>query len=207
MKTNYRWFAVMLGALGLTLSMVPTGAAQCLSGSQPPATHRSWHSRPGRLQLLPAAFVRVDDGDDHDENDASIVGFWHQKLISQGSAGIPDGTVLDDGLGQWHSDGTEILNSNRATISGDFCVGVWEKVSPNTYKLNHFALPYDSTGTVFVGPVNLRAVVTLAAGGKQYKGTFTLDQYDPTGKTMTSSAQGVITGTRITVESRPSNIF
>lgn len=97
MKASYRWLAVMLGALGLTLSMVPTGAAQCLSGSQPPAAQRDWHSYPERLQLLPAAFVRVDDRDDRDKNDASIVGFWHQKLISQGSAGIPDGTVLDDG--------------------------------------------------------------------------------------------------------------
>lgn len=72
-------------------------------------------------------------------------------------------------------------------------MGVWEKISPNTYKLNHFALPYDSTGTVFVGPVNLRAVVTVAAGGQQYSGTFTLDQYDPAGKIIASSAQGVIT--------------
>jgi hypothetical protein len=162
------------------------------------------YSHPGRIQLLPVAFLAKDD---RDNDDASIVGFWHQKLVSKGSAGIEDGTVLDDGLAQWHSDGTEILNSNRPTISGSFCLGMWEKVKERTYRLNHFPLPYDATGTVFVGPVNIRAEVTLTRDGNQYSGTFTYEQYDPTGKIVVGSAQGIITGTRITMNSKPPDIF
>jgi len=39
---------------------------------------------------------------------AAIVGFWHVKFISKGTGFIPDGTVVDMGFSQWHSDGTEI---------------------------------------------------------------------------------------------------
>jgi hypothetical protein len=206
MKINYRTPAGIFGVLAFALSFVPNCAAQCLGGFQPRLTHSNWHSQVGRVQLLPAAFVAKDDGD-NDKDDATIVGFWHQKLVSKGSTGIPDGTVVDDGLAQWHSDGTELLNSNRPTISGNFCMGVWEKTGRHTYKLNHFPLSYDPTGTVFVGPINIRAEVTVGSGGKEYSGRFTLDQYDPTGKTLLGHAQGVITGTRITVNSTPQNIF
>jgi hypothetical protein len=58
-----------------------------------------------------------------------------------------------------------------------------------------------------MGPSNLRAEVTVSDDGKRYSGTFTQDFYDPTGKIVTSSAKGVITGTRITVDSTPPNIF
>ncbi len=44
---------------------------------------------------------------------APIVGFWHVKFIAKGNGFIPDGTVIDMGFSQWHSDGTEILNSSR----------------------------------------------------------------------------------------------
>src|SRR5947208_13320831 len=45
--------------------------------------------------------------------EVSIVGFWHVKFVSEGTTGIPDGTIIDMGFSQWHSDGTEILNSSR----------------------------------------------------------------------------------------------
>jgi hypothetical protein len=45
--------------------------------------------------------------------EVSIVGFWHVKFVSEGTTGIPDGTIIDMVFSQWHSDGTEILNSSR----------------------------------------------------------------------------------------------
>lgn len=207
MKINFRVLVSAFGALGLALSLAPSSAAQCAVNVHLPLTHSSWHSRPGGVQFLPAAFATVDEQNDRDHDHATIVGFWHQKLVAKESPGLKDGTVLDDGLTQWHSDGTEILNSIRPSISANFCLGVWEKVGPYTYKLNHFPLPFDSTGINFVGPVNIRAEVTLARGGNEYSGTFTYEQYDPTGKMVVSSAKGVVTGTRITVNSTPPNIF
>lgn len=90
-------------------------------------------------------------------------------------------------------------------------MGVWEKVGERTYKLNHFPLPWNSAETQFIGPANLRAEVTVTADGKQYSGTFTLEQYseDKNGNLtlMPPVAQGVITGTRITMDSTPESIF
>ncbi len=129
MKINYGMLAATLGALGFALSLAPSGAAQCLGGSQPRLTHSNWRSQLGQVQLLPAAFVPKDDGDDRDDHDASIVGFWHQQLVSKGTAGVKDGTVLDDGLAQWHS-GTEILKLDSPNHFGQLLHGSMGKGEP-----------------------------------------------------------------------------
>src|SRR6266513_809706 len=86
---------------------------------------------------------------------APITGFWKVQLS------LPDGTVIDDGYTTWHADGTEILNSSRPPISGNFCMGVWKRTGRSTYKLNHFAMQWDPTGTIFIGPLNLKEEITL----------------------------------------------
>jgi hypothetical protein len=58
---------------------------------------------------------------------SAIVGFWHVTFVSKGTGFIPDGTIVDMGFSQWHSDGTEILNSSRPPATSNFCLGVWEK--------------------------------------------------------------------------------
>ena len=70
----------------------------------------------------------------------SIVGMWKFKFIAQNSPPIPDGTLIDAGFAQWHSDGTEITNSSRDPRTGNFCLGVWTKTGASTYKLAHQAL-------------------------------------------------------------------
>jgi hypothetical protein len=205
MKTAQRLLVAALGVLVPALLVPAHSTAQCLAGSGARIAHTSLFFQPGHIRLLPAAFAETPDSD---KAEASIVGFWHQKLISEGTEGVKNGTVLDNGLSQWHSDGTEILNSgSRSPVGGNFCLGVWEKVGAHTYKLNHFPLVWDATGTVFLGPSNLRAQVTLSDDGKRYHGTFTQNFYDPTGKVITGSAQGVITGTRVTSDSTPESIF
>jgi hypothetical protein len=62
----------------------------------------------------------------------SIVGLWSFQFISKGNAAgtpsIPDGAQVDFGYSQWHSDGTELLNSgSRAPATENFCMGVWQK--------------------------------------------------------------------------------
>lgn len=149
---------------------------------------------------MPAAFF--NDGD-HDADDLTIVGYWHQKLIAE-----PGGTVVDAALIQWHRDHTEIQNAiTRAPMTGSICTGVWKQTGERTYKLNHFALLWDTTGTVFLGPANVREEVTVDPKGQYYRGSMTLDEYDPTGKTLLLHVQGIATGTRITVDSTPESIF
>ena len=122
---------------------------------------------------------------------ATIVGLWKSEFI------LYDGTVFDSGYTTWHSDGTELMNSGRAPMTGSFCMGVWEQNSQGTYILNHFALSWDPTGTVFVGPANIRESIVLDPSGNTYTGTFSLTQFDPNGNILAHFA-GKVTGSRIT---------
>jgi hypothetical protein len=136
---------------------------------------------------------------------SQIVGFWHVTFISKGTGFIPDGTVVDMGFSQWHSDGTEILNSSRPPATSNFCLGVWEKTGPSTYRLNHFALSSDLNGNM-VGPANIRENVTLGPQGTTYSGTFSIDQYDTSGNLL-AHIVGEVKATRITVDTKVSDIL
>src|SRR5689334_6846480 len=138
----------------------------------------------------PASLEMVSE---NDSVGAPITGFWKVQLS------LPDGTVIDDGYTTWHADGTEILNSSRPPISGNFCMGVWKRTGRSTYKLNHFAMGWDPTGTIFIGPTNLKEEVVLNRTHNSYAGTFTVDQYDTNGNVIGHVA-GNVTAQRITVD-------
>jgi hypothetical protein len=126
-----------------------------------------------------------------------VVGFWKFKLLSEHNAGVPDGTVIDEGYAQWHSDGTEIINSLRPPTTQSFCLGVWEKTGPPTYRLNHFAISWNPDGTM-LGPARLQETITVSRDHNSYSGTFSLDQYNQ-GGTVQMHRAGRVEGTRITV--------
>ena len=145
-----------------------------------------------------AMFMRVS-------NDAtarySIVGTWKFKLLAEGNPGIPDGTQLDFGTVQWHDDGTEFtISGSRPPMAGDVCMGAWKQTGRSTFKLNHLALAWDNTGTVFVGPATLVEFVTVDRGGDSYSGTFTVDQYAVDEVTVLAHVTGVVMATRMTAD-------
>lgn len=150
-------------------------------------------------QFSPASLLLVSDSRE------SIVGFWRVTFTSEGTTGIPDGTVIDQAYSQWHSDGTEIMNSSRPPVTQSFCLGVWKKVGGLRYKLNHFAISFDPNSNL-VGPANIREDVVLRDRGKTFSGTFTIDQFDQAGNTL-AHITGQITGTRITADSPASIAF
>ncbi len=78
-------------------------------------------------------------------------------------------------------------------------------MNARTYKLNHFPLIWD--GATFLGPSNLREEMTVSADGKQYRGTFTQDFYDPTRKVSLGHFEGVVKDTRITLHRMAGEIF
>lgn len=169
-KFNARfWFALIPVALALTSAMSAQSRNGCgyLGESTP--------------TLKPASFVQ----------NAAIVGLWQFQFA------LPDGTVIDSGYATWHNDGTEIMNSGRAPITGSFCMGAWKQTTNGMYKLNHFALSWDSTGQNLIGPANIRELVAVDSQRKHYSGTFTIDQYDTSGHVI-GHAEGTVTGTRIT---------
>jgi hypothetical protein len=136
----------------------------------------------------------------HQQEVNQVVGLWKFTFVSKGSTGIPDGTIIDSGYATWHNDGTEIMNSGRAPMTGSFCMGVWVQTGDYTYALNHFALSWDPTGTMLVGPANIKESITLDYSGTAFTGTFTLTQYDTKGNTL-QTVTGTITATRINVDS------
>ncbi len=203
MHVNFKRIALFMGAILLGSFAISRCQAQCL-GYQPPAAEHG--QSPATSGGFRAPILKVSEQSEPAAT-AGIVGFWHVKFVSEGSSGIPDGTEIDAGYSEWHSDGTEIMNSGgRSPITSSFCLGVWLQTGDNTYVLNHFAAGWDPTGTTLIGPGNIREKVTLGPNGNQFSGTFTVDQYDESNNLL-AHLQGVITATRITVTTPPSSIF
>src|SRR6202044_1512416 len=108
--------AAIFGGLALALMLAPNSKAQCATFPRQGVAPADWIVQPGQSQprLLRAAFTSNDEPNARDEgpsDEETIIGFWHFKFVSIGSAGIPDNTEIDAGYSQFHSDHTEITNS------------------------------------------------------------------------------------------------
>jgi hypothetical protein len=197
--TSKRLFAFGASIFGLALSWAPNALAGCGGFNMAQAHHTSLQMQYGEARLLRTS------GAPHDR--ASIVGMWHVKFVAENSPGTPDGAEIDAGYSQWHSDNTETMNSGHfSPLNSNFCLGVWKQVGDCKYKLNHFATYWDATSNVLVGPARVQEEVTLSPGGDQFAGTFSVDQYDEAGNLL-GHVQGVITGTRMTVDTPAESIF
>ncbi len=165
-------------------------------------------------------------------NTSGITGLWKFAFTAKGNqaSNVPEHTVplrddtpVDSGFVTWHDDGTELMNSGRAPVSGSFCMGVWKQVGPNTYRLNHWALSWipayqpgqTQSWSPFgvdqafapVGPTNIQEEVTLNHHGDSYSGVFRLTQYLNDGKSgpitdakpaaVVAIIFGTVSGTRI----------
>jgi hypothetical protein len=138
-------------------------------------------------------------------NTATIVGMWNLQFISVGNMAhnpyIPDGALLDFGYTQWHSDGTELMNSGgHAANTGNFCMGTWVRSGLFTYVLNHFALSYDPTSGNLTAKIHIYEQVTLDPSGNQFTGTVTIDAYDPKSGLKVDHVTGTVSATRVTVD-------
>ena len=113
-----------LALLFMGTIFVPKATALCGYARGHTATVQPQHWQ-GLALFRPASFVLVA----HQDADDQIVGFWNVEFV------LGDGTVVDHGFAQWHSDGTEIMNSgSRPPATSNFCLGVWRKSGPSSYK-------------------------------------------------------------------------
>ena len=171
-----------------------------------PAPPQKENRQPEGSSRQPSLVMIAAHNDEDSEpgpGNPGIVGLWKVKFVSPNSPGTNDGisTVVDQGYATWHSDGTEIMNSGRPPISGNFCMGVWEFSRHGTIKLNHWALGWDTTPIPsFIGPANIKEEIALDRTGNNYIGSFTIDQYEATGTTVILEIKGTVTGQRITVD-------
>jgi hypothetical protein len=208
MKTMFGALKATLGVAILVTVFASLANAQCMNVgvSKRGASmlrHQSWTGEfsPALFKLAAYSDTEASLATDQDP----IVGFWRVDLISEGNSGIPDGTVLDAGFTQWHSDGTEILNSSRPPAIQSFCLGVWEKTGRSMYKLNHFTISWNPDGTL-QGPGNIREKITVSPDHNSYVGTFTLDQYNTGGNLLVHLA-GQVKAKRITVNTTVTDVL
>ncbi|HEX5432622.1 MAG TPA: hypothetical protein VFY05_00160, partial [Candidatus Angelobacter sp.] len=104
---------------------------------------------------------------------------------------------------QWHSDHTEIMESDRPAQDGQICMGVWEKIGDNRYFLNH--IPWLANDTANApsgignpaGPAHLTETITLGQDGNHYSGQFTLTAYGLNFEPMVTFS-GKVSATRVT---------
>jgi hypothetical protein len=185
----------VLCAFALATMVVPYAHAGCAQ-YHPASFNAGAQHQFGSPFLMRASFL----DDDKAAAEPTMVGTWKEHWISEGSEGIPDGTEIDAGYAQWHSDGTEInVSGLRAPLTGDVCLGEWVKTGARTYRLNHFGISYDSTGENLVGPARIQQWLTLDKNGMATTGKFTIDQYDESGNLL-AHIQGKVIGSRVTME-------
>jgi hypothetical protein len=210
MKTTFKTFAATIGLVLIGTILTAKASAECLSylpGHKAVVSPQSWRG----AEFGSASLLLVSEQDSNDP----IVGFWKVAFTSKGNEpNIPDGAPIDSGFVQWHSDGTEIMNSGRPPQNGDFCLGVWEKTGRSRYKLNHFALGnvIDPNKPTEIGPpggpTQIVEDIILSRDGNHYAGWFTLDAYD-TNHVLLPGGHiiGVVTATRITVHTPVTSVF
>jgi hypothetical protein len=198
---------VVAGVIILVGTMLTAKAnAECGILTNPKLKPQSWQgnelSQHGSLRLV------SDHGDD------PIVGMWQVKFTAEGNTGSmapPDGTPIDNAFVQWHSDGTELMNSGRPAQDGNFCMGVWKRTGGSRYTLNHFALGNDTANAPTgignpAGPTQIREDILLSRDGNSYTGSFTLDAYDTSGHNV-AHIVGKISAIRITVSTPASKVM
>jgi len=204
MKTISRAITMTLGAGIFSALFVSNAFAGC-------GDTTNWRGpfqivQPSEQSRLLTPSAQAEDASARDGMpSASIVGMWKVQFISLGNGShnpsIPDGALVDFGFSQWHSDGTEILNSGgHEPATENFCLGVWGKTAYLAYEANHFAISYDAPSGALVAYANIREQVTLSPSGDSFTGTFTIDVYSPAG-TKVDHLGGTLAATRITVDS------
>ena len=187
-----------LAMVSLAMGLVTEASAGCLNlpgfkagGFQP----ISWQ---GADEFGPGSLVLVADRDDSVDG---IVGFWR---VTQA---MPDGTVFDEALQQWHSDGTEIhYDAQLPAAQGNVCLGIWKKTGRSHYTLNHFYLAWDPTNNTLHDRVQIHEEIDLDRSGNEHFGTVTIDDYDPEGN-LRGHIQGTVHATRITVKTDFKDLF
>jgi hypothetical protein len=200
MKRTFKAVAAAFAVVALGTAFAQLANAGC-ADFQPAKKAVSWQTPAsffGGLSLVRTS----DDGDWWHRDD--IVGMWRFTMTIAGPKGP---IVIDDGYSQWHVDGTEIMNSGaHAPNTSNFCLGVWAQTGPGSYKLNHFPLAWDSSGTAPQGPVHLVADVKLK-DHDHFSGPFTLDVYSWDGNEIVNASgppiahlTGTFSATRVTTD-------
>jgi hypothetical protein len=191
-----------LPAITATLGLLAFGAAaQANAGCIDVMKHTATMSRPNHSGFVPAVY-RADVSDtaparNRDfREDASIVGLWEFKF---------SGFVQDFGTQAFHAGGTETMFSGGVDpATGDVCQGVWRKVGPSTYTLNHIAMAWTAPGAEYGVLIHFHMLIQVAPSADSYSGTYRVSLYSATPQEPFdesagpfASGTGTVTATRV----------
>jgi hypothetical protein len=205
MKVTHRAVTMTLSAAVVGMLLVPAASACALTGpAAPSASLQLMQDSQDPRELVSSASLALELSNLASGKSPSIVGMWSFQFISMGNTThnppIADGTQLNWGYNQFHSDETEILNAGaRSPAQQNFCLGVWQKTGDFTYQVNHFALNYNATTGALVGKIIVVEMITVSPGGTAFSGTFVESVFDTTGK-QTDQLTGQVKAQRITVD-------
>jgi hypothetical protein len=190
--------ATVAGVIALCTVLAPGAQARCGSVAGNPA----W------VQILPGSalarsmdrMASVDDqesplaAEENHEVVPSIVGFWKTTFLS-------GDTVVDVGFDQFHSDGMENSVDSPAPVTGNVCLGIWEKTGRRHYAEVHPTFNWDVSSGKVTSIFIQRVEINVSQDGKSFTGTFTWDSYDFKGNPIAGShVAGTVSGERITVK-------
>jgi hypothetical protein len=192
------WLAAAVGVLGFAIA--GQAGATCMNQGFKQGTSLNTGSG---AHFSPATFSEDDSrgfsprrvGFESHESDDSIVGLWQFKWA---------GFSVDYGTQAYHSDGTEItFSGGQNPQTGDVCQGVWRKIGPNTYTLNHIAMGWTAPGAGFGLRVHLHFVLKVDPSGEKMTGVYKAFVYsvtpsDPFDESVQLAAgTGTVTATRV----------
>ncbi len=186
---------VNLALITLSILVAPIAKAECGA-----AAHNG-SSLSAELRSLPEPATEGEDfsdqhgsptaqDDERVDSRATVLGLWKKVYFS-------GGTLADIGFAQFSAGGTELLNDVGAFNAGtNFCVGAWKKAGPRSYDLVHTFFIFDGMNAICVSIE--KSHITVSRDGNRFRGTWTQDNYELSGKLIPESHfDGTITGTRI----------
>ncbi len=206
MKVTRRAITTTLSAAVVGMLLVPAASA-CDMAPQPGAPlamAQLMRDTGNPMELVTPANLTREMSNAANAKSPSLVGMWSFQFISQGNTtrnpAIADGTQINFGYTQFHSDETEILNAGaRSPAQQNFCLGVWQDTGNSTYQVNHFALNYDAATGTLLGRIIVIEKITVSPGGTALSGTFVETVFDTKGN-QTDHLTGQVTAQRITVD-------
>ena len=205
MKVTHRAVMTTLSAAVVGMLLVSAASACALTDQPTPSARlQLMQDSQDPRELVPAGSLALELSNLARGKSPSIVGMWSFQFISMGNTthnpSIADGTELNWGYNQYHSDETEILNAGaRSPAQQNFCLGVWQQTGNFTYQVNHFALNYDATTGTLLGRILVIETITVSPGGTALSGTFVETVFDTKGN-QTDHLTGQVTAQRITVD-------
>lgn len=184
-------FVISAGALAICFCLAASGKAQC--GTSPRQNISAFNAAT-TTKLPVAALTKLQSGETAlQTDDQTLVGLWDVRYMI--------GTQLyDEVFDQFHSDGNEVAIDIVPPVSGNVCLGIWNKTQSRAFSVKHPFWVFDpATNTTLMGRGLISLRINLNRRGDSFTGTFRIIFRDLNGNPLPGfdDATGTLIGDRI----------